>query len=137
MGSPENHHTAIIDRALFEKANEMHPKKKRSVAESRTNFTLERRKNSRHCCYVLTAGILAKRNRAFAECSDARTNGDPVSKPGAPAGNCWRKISLGLSISMQRQCWKRKENIFQKGNANKEINTAELQKQSRQLTSER
>ena len=29
----ENHHTAIIDRALFEKANEMHPKKKRSVAE--------------------------------------------------------------------------------------------------------
>ena len=40
----ENHHTAIIDRALFEKANEMHPKKKRSVAESRTNFTLERRK---------------------------------------------------------------------------------------------
>lgn len=40
----ENHHTAIIDRQLFEKANEMHPKKKRSVAESRTNFTLERRK---------------------------------------------------------------------------------------------
>ena len=40
----ENHHTAIIDRELFEKANEMHPKKKRSVAESRTNFTLERRK---------------------------------------------------------------------------------------------
>uniref|UniRef100_UPI001C0E93CF hypothetical protein n=1 Tax=Enterococcus faecium TaxID=1352 RepID=UPI001C0E93CF len=37
-------HTAIIDRELFEKANEMHPKKKRSVAESRTNFTLERRK---------------------------------------------------------------------------------------------
>lgn len=45
----ENHHTAIIDRELFEKANEMHPKKKRSVAESRTNFTLERRKNSRPC----------------------------------------------------------------------------------------
>ena len=40
----ENHHTAIIDRALFEKANEMHPKKRRIVAESRTNFTLERRK---------------------------------------------------------------------------------------------
>ena len=35
----ENHHTAIIDRALFEKANEMHPKKKRSVAESRTNYS--------------------------------------------------------------------------------------------------
>ena len=45
----ENHHTAIIDRALFEKQNEMHPKKRRIVAESRTNFTLERRKNSRHC----------------------------------------------------------------------------------------
>ena len=35
----ENHHTAIIDRELFEKANEMHPKKKRSVAESRTNYS--------------------------------------------------------------------------------------------------
>ena len=45
----ENHHTAIIDRELFEKANEMHPKKKRSVAESRTNFTLERRKKQRPC----------------------------------------------------------------------------------------
>ena len=54
----ENHHTAIIDRALFEKANEMHPKKRRIVAESRTNFTLERQKNSRHCCYVPTVGIL-------------------------------------------------------------------------------
>ena len=40
----ENHHTAIIDRALFESANEIHPKKRRIVAESRTNFTLERRK---------------------------------------------------------------------------------------------
>ena len=35
---------SALAKELFEKANEMHPKKKRSVAESRTNFTLERRK---------------------------------------------------------------------------------------------
>ena len=64
----ENHHTAIIDRALFEKANEMHPKKKRSVAESRTNFTLERRKKTAglaDMCQLWAFSV--KRNTASAE----------------------------------------------------------------------
>ncbi len=30
----ENHHTAIIDRELFEKANEMHPKNEREVLQN-------------------------------------------------------------------------------------------------------
>ena len=33
---------SALAKELFEKANEMHPKKRRIVAESRTNFTLER-----------------------------------------------------------------------------------------------
>ena len=40
----ENHHDPIVDRELFEKANRLHPKKSRGVAETRTNYTL--RKNS-------------------------------------------------------------------------------------------
>ena len=75
----ENHHTAIIDRELFEKANEMHPKKKRSVAESRTNFTLERRKKQPALLICANCGhSLLKETEHLLKCSDARTNGDPV-----------------------------------------------------------
>ena len=75
----ENHHTAIIDRQLFEKANEMHPKKKRSVAKSRTNFTLERRKKQPELLLCANCGhSLLKETEHLLKCSDARTNGDPV-----------------------------------------------------------
>ena len=43
---------------------------------------------------------------------------------------------MGLSISMQRQCWKKKVSSKRQCEY-KEINTTELQKQSRQLTSEK
>ena len=77
----ENHHTAIIDRALFEKANEMHPKKKRSVAESRTNFILERRKKQPALLLCANCGhSLLKETEHLLKCSDARTNGDPVCR---------------------------------------------------------
>lgn len=72
----ENHHTAIIDRALFEKANEMHPKKRRIVAESRTNFTLERRKKQPALLICANCGhSLLKETEHLLKCSDARTNG--------------------------------------------------------------
>ena len=77
----ENHHTAIIDRALFEKANEMHPKKRRIVAESRTNFTLERRKKQPALLICANCGhSLLKETEHLLKCSDARTNGDPVCR---------------------------------------------------------
>lgn len=63
----ENHHTAIIDRELFEKANEMHPKKKRSVAESRTNFTLKDVKTAGLADMCQLWAFSVKRNRASAE----------------------------------------------------------------------
>ena len=45
---------------------------------------------------------------------------------------------MGLFISMQRQCWKKKRKYTSKRQCEyKEINTTELQKQSRQLTSEK
>lgn len=117
----ENHHTAIIDRALFEKANEMHPKKRRIVAESRTNFTLERRKKQPALLICANCGhSLLKETEHLLKCSDARTNGDPVCRSLVirSDGNRWRKISLDLSISMQRHCWKKKRNHLPKVNAN-------------------
>ncbi|MFR7960407.1 MAG: recombinase family protein [Roseburia intestinalis] len=44
----ENHHTAIIDRALFEKANEMHPKKKKVLRNHAPILLWKGVKNSRH-----------------------------------------------------------------------------------------
>lgn len=127
----ENHHTAIIDRALFEKANEMHPKKRRIVAESRTNFTLERRK--KQPALLLCANCwhsLLKETEHLLKCSDARTNGDPMETAGgeypwACPSVCSVNVGKEKKVSSKRQC------------EYKEINTAELQKQSRQLTSEK
>ena len=102
----ENHHTAIIDRALFEKANEMHPKKKRSVAESRTNFTLERRKKLR--------AFSAKRNRAFAEMFRCPNQWRScVSKSGDPAGTVGGEYPWACSSVCSVNIGKRKESIFQ------------------------
>ena len=104
----ENHHTAIIDRALFEKANEMHPKKRRIVAESRTNFTLERRK--KQPALLLCANCwhsLLKETEHLLKCSDARTNGDPMETAGGEYP--WACPSV-CSVNVG----KRKESIFQK-----------------------
>lgn len=87
MGSPGNHHTAIIDRQLFEKANEMHPKR-REVLRNHAPILLWKD--------VKTAGIAAmcqlwafftKRNGASAKmlrCSNQWRS--CVSKSGDPTG---------------------------------------------------
>ena len=54
----ENHHTAIIDRQLFEKANEMHPKNGELLQNHAPILPWKDVKNSQHCCYVPTVGIL-------------------------------------------------------------------------------
>ena len=54
----ENHHTAIIDRQLFEKANEMHPKNGELLQNHAPILLWKDVKNSQHCCYVPTVGIL-------------------------------------------------------------------------------
>ncbi len=132
----ENHHTAIIDRQLFEKANEMHPKKKRSVAESRTNFTWKDVKTAGTAMCQLWA-FFTKRNGASAKmlrCSNqwrsCVKSGDPTGTDGgeypwACPSVCSVNVEKRKKVSSKRQC------------DYKEINTAELQKQSRQLTSEK
>ena len=135
----ENHHTAIIDRALFEKANEMHPKKKRSVAESRTNFTLERRKKQPALLLCANCGhSLLKETEHLLKCSDARTNGDPVCRSLVLQRELLEENILGLVHQYAASMLEKEKKISSKRQCEyKEINTAELQKQSRQLTSEK
>ena len=110
----ENHHTAIIDRQLFEKANEMHPKKKRSVAESRTNFTLERRKKQPALLLCANCGhSLLKETEHLLKCSDARTNGDPVCRSLVIRREPMEENILGL-VHQYAASMLEKESIFQK-----------------------
>ena len=132
----ENHHTAIIDRELFEKANEMHPKKKRSVAESRTNFTLERRKKQPALLICANCGhSLLKETEHLLKCSDARTNGDPVCRSLVIRREPMEENILGLVRQYAASMLKKGKKVSSKRQCEyKEINTTELQKQSRQLT---
>ena len=115
----ENHHTAIIDRQLFEKANEMHPKKKRSVAESRTNFTLERCKKQPALLLCAAAmcqlwAFFTKRNGASAKmlrCSNQWRF--CVSKSGDPTGTAGGEYPWACSSVCSVNIGKRKESIFQ------------------------
>mgnify|MGYP000336853388 CR=1 FL=1 len=135
----ENHHTAIIDRELFEKANEMHPKKKRSVAESRTNFTLERRKKQPALLICANCGhSLLKETEHLLKCSDARTNGDPVCRSLVIRREPLEENILGLVHQYAASMLEKEKKVSSNRQCDyKEINTAELQKQSRQLTSEK
>ena len=135
----ENHHTAIIDRALFEKANEMHPKKRRIVAESRTNFTLERRKKQPALLICANCGhSLLKETEHLLKCSDARTNGDPVCRSLVIRREPMEENILGLVHQYAASMLEKEKKVSSNRQCDdKEINTAELQKQSRQLTSEK
>ena len=135
----ENHHIAIIDRALFEKANEMHPKKRRIVAESRTNFTLERRKKQPALLICANCGhSLLKETEHLLKCSDARTNGDPVYWSLVIRREPMEENILGLVHQYAASMLEKEKKVSSNRQCDyKEINTAELQKQSRQLTSEK
>ena len=135
----ENHHTAIIDRALFEKANEMHPKKRRIVAESRTNFTLERRKKQPALLLCANCGhSLLKETEHLLKCSDARTNGDPVCRSLVIRREPLEENILGIVHQYAASILEKEKKVSAKRQCDyKEINTSELQKQSRQLTSEK
>ena len=126
----ENHHTAIIDRQLFEKANEMHPKKKRSVAKSRTNFTLERRKKQPALLLCANCGhSLLKETEHLLKCSDARTNGDSVCRSLVIRREPMDGNILGLVHQYAASMLEKEKKVSYNRQCDyKEINTAELQK---------
>ena len=117
----------------------MHPKKKRSVAESRTNFTLERRKKQPALLLCANCGhSLLKETEHLLKCSDARTNGDPVCRSLVIRREPLEENILGLVHQYAASILEKEKKVSSNRQCDdKEINTAELQKQSRQLTSEK
>lgn len=112
---------------------------KASVAESRTNFTLERRKKQPTLLLCANCGhSLLKETEHLLKCSDARTNGDPVCRSLVLQRELLEENILGLVHQYAASMLEKEKKISSKRQCEyKEINTAELQKQSRQLTSEK
>ena len=75
----ENHHDPIFEKELFEKANRLHPKKSGGVAETRTNYTLARRKKQPALMLCAHCGhCLVRETEHLLKCSDGHTSGDHV-----------------------------------------------------------
>ena len=74
----ENAHEAIIDKELFDLANELHPRKKRSgVSESRKNHTIPRKPKQPAFLVCGNCGHgLLEESAHILKCSDGRTNGE-------------------------------------------------------------
>ena len=114
-------------------------KKRRIVAESRTNFTLERRKKQPALLICANCGhSLLKETEHLLKCSDARTNGDPVCRSLVIRREPMEENILGLVHQYAASMLEKEKKVSSNRQCDdKEINTAELQKQSRQLTSEK
>ena len=110
-----------------------------AMAESRTNFTLERRKKQPALLLCANCGhSLLKETEHLLKCSDARTNGDPVCRSLVLQRELLEENILGLVHQYAASMLEKEKKISSKRQCEyKEINTAELQKQSRQLTSEK
>ena len=135
----ENHHPSIIGRELFEKVNRMHPKKNRGVAETRTNYTLERRKKQPalilcgHCGHCLV-----RETEHLMKCSDGRTSGDHVCRSLVIRRELMEKNILELVHQFATSMLERRNTVeSKKQDKAKGTNIAELLKQSRQLSSEK
>ena len=95
-------------------------------------------KNSRHDDMCQLWAFFTKRNGASAKCSDDRTNGDPVCRSLVIRREPLEENILGLAHQYAASMLEKGKKASSKRQCEyKEINTAELQKQSRQLTSEK
>ena len=85
-----------------------------------------------------TGHSLLKETEHLLKCSDARTNGDPVCRSLVILREPLEENILGLVHQYAASMLEKGKNVSSKRQCEcKEINTAELQKQSRQLISER
>lgn len=135
----ENHHDPIVDRELFEKANRLHPKKSRGVAETRTNYTLARRKKQPALMLCAHCGhCLVRETEHLLKCSDGRTSGDHVCRSLVVRREPMEKHILELVYQFASSMLENRK-IVESKNQSKgmETNVAELLKQSRQLSSEK
>jgi hypothetical protein len=133
----ENHHEAIVDRELFEKANAMHPRKSRGKGETRTNYVLERKKKRPALVICAHCGRgLFKESEHLLKCSGGRTSGDPICRNLVIRRETMEEHILALVhqfVSAMLEEQKTAQSNPQ--NVNPETDLAELSKQSRQLSS--
>lgn len=135
----ENHHAPIVDRELFEKANRLHPKKSRDTAETRTNYTLDRRKKQPALILCAHCGrSLIKESKHLLKCSDVRTSGDPVCRNLVVKREPMEKYILELVYQYAASMLENQKIAdAKKQEKDAEINATELKKQIRQLSSEK
>lgn len=135
----ENHHAPIVDRELFEKANRLHPKKSRDTAETRTNYTLDRRKKQPALILCAHCGrSLIKESKHLLKCSDGRTSGDPVCRNFVIKREPMEKYILELVYQYAASMLENQQIAdAKKQEKDVEINATELKKQIRQLSSEK
>ena len=135
----ENHHTAIIDRALFEKQMKC-IRKRREVLRNHALILLWKdvKKQPALLLCANCGHSLLKETEHLLKCSDARTNGDPVCRSLVIRREPLEENILGLVHQYAASMLEKEKKASSKSQCKyKEINTAELQKQSRQLTSEK
>lgn len=135
----ENHHDPIVDRELFEKANRLHPKKSRGVAETRTNYTLARHKKQPALMLCAHCGhCLVRETEHLLKCSDGRTSGDHVCRSLVVRREPMEKHILELVHQFASSMLENRKIVESKNQSkDMETNVAELLKQSRQLSSEK
>ena len=137
----ENHHDPlIVDRGLFEKANRLHPKKSRGVSETRTNYTLARRKKQPALMLCAHCGhCLVRETEHLLKCSDGRTSDDHVCRGLVVRREPMEKHILELVHQFASSMLENRKIVESKNQKSKgmETNVAELLKQSRQLSSEK
>jgi DNA invertase Pin-like site-specific DNA recombinase len=133
----ENHHEAIVDRELFEKANAMHPRKTRAYSETRTNYVLERRRKQPALIICANCGRgLFKETEHLMKCSAGRTNGDPLCQNLAVRREQLEEHILELVHQFATAMLdKRKAEKAKSLTCGSEPDAAELKKQSRKLSS--
>ena len=135
----ENHHDPIFEKELFEKANRLHPKKSGGVAETRTNYTLARRKKQPALMLCAHCGhCLVRETEHLLKCSDGRTSGDHVCRSLVVRREPLEKNIMELVHQFASSMLENRK-IVESRNQSKgmETNVAELLKQSRQLSSEK
>lgn len=78
----ENAHEAIVDKELFDQANRLHPRKKRSgISESRKNHTIARKEKQPALLICGNCGrALIEESAHILKCSAGRTGGDKICR---------------------------------------------------------
>lgn len=78
----ENAHEAIVDKELFDQANRLHPRKKRSgISESRKNHTIPRKAKQPALLICGNCGhALIDESAHILKCSSGRTGGDKICR---------------------------------------------------------